>query len=122
MTDPGPPPSPDDDDALVRPYVLTSGRQHASGAQLTMISVVVASTTEAAEPNSLEPEQLSILRLCHAPMSVAELAARLDLPVAVVKILVADLATRGQVHTRNPQENPARREMLEAVLDGIQRL
>lgn len=122
MTDP--PETPHDDaGSLVRPYVLTSGRQQPATVQLDMISLLVAVGGEVDEA-TLEPEQLAILRLCARPLSVAEVSSHLDIPVAVVKVLVSDLIGRGHVITRAPRtaERQVSRDLLEAVLDGIQQL
>ena len=108
----------------VRPYVMTEGREGANTVQLDMISVVIAVRGEVDEL-SLEPEQLAILDLCHRPLSVAEVSARLDIPVAVVKVLMGDLITRGYMLARAPytiQHPVVVRDVLTAVLDGIQRL
>jgi hypothetical protein len=55
---------------------------------------------------------------------VAEVAAHLDVPVAVVKILLGDLISRGHVLARAPYttDNPVSQDLLQAVLDGIKRL
>ncbi|MDT0301658.1 DUF742 domain-containing protein [Streptomonospora wellingtoniae] len=110
-------------DPLVRPYVITQGRQHSDAVQLDMISVVIAARAEVDEA-ALEPEQLRILELCRRPQSVAEVSAHLDMPVAVVKVLLGDLIGRGYVLARAPytQQSPVHRDILQAVLDGIQRL
>lgn len=109
---------------LVRPYTMTRGRTRPrdGAARLDMITIVMA----AHEPGtgSLEPEQEAILWLCRKPLSVAELSARLDLPLTVVKVLVSDLVTRGDVHTRAavPVAQLPEKKVLQAVLDGIRRL
>ncbi|GAA3739639.1 DUF742 domain-containing protein [Salinactinospora qingdaonensis] len=110
-------------DPLVRPYVLTFGRQRRDSVQLDMISVVIAARVDADEI-ALEPEQIAILELCQRPQSVAEISARLDIPVAVVKVLLSDLINSGYVLARAPYtaESPVSRDVLQAVLDGIQRL
>ncbi|KUP96161.1 DUF742 domain-containing protein [Thermobifida cellulosilytica] len=108
---------------LVRPYAVTGGRTRSTETRLDMISTVVASRREA-DTSRLQPEHLAILRLCRSPMSVAEVAARLDLPVTVVKVLLGDLVTQGFVLARAPVTVTDRPEMtlLQAVLDGIRRL
>ncbi|MFB9802766.1 DUF742 domain-containing protein, partial [Streptomonospora salina] len=80
----------DDAESLVRPYVITQGREHSDAVRLDMISVVIAARADVDEM-ALEPEQLRILELCGRPLSVAEVAAHLDMPVAVVKVLLGDL-------------------------------
>ncbi|TQN32734.1 uncharacterized protein DUF742 [Haloactinospora alba] len=108
---------------LVRPYVMTQGRQHSDSVQLDMVSVVITARTDV-ERMSLEPEQLRILDICQRAQSVAEVSAHLDIPVAVVKVLLGDLISRGYILARAPYttESPVNRDVLQAVLDGIQRL
>lgn len=58
-------------------------------------------------------------------LSVADVAAYLDMPVGVVRVLVADLAAGGLVHTAPPfvpVAQPHERAFLERVLDGLHRL
>lgn len=113
----------DPTDPLVRPYVMTSGRGRPDAVRLDMISVVIAARA-AVEETGLEPEQLEILSLCEHAKSVAEVSAHLSVPVAVVKVLVGDLIGRGYVLARAPytSESPVSRDVLRAVLDGIERL
>ncbi|MFF1672396.1 DUF742 domain-containing protein [Nocardiopsis flavescens] len=109
---------------LVRPYVIAQGRDHADTVKLDMISVVIAAKRAEVDEMSLEPEQLRILELCRRPLSVAEVSAHLDVPVAVVKVLISDLLNRGLALARAPYtaKSPVGRDVLQAVLDGIQRL
>jgi hypothetical protein len=48
----------------------------------------------------LGPEHRRLLQSCQAPAVVADLAADLDLPLGVVRILVADLRDQGLVSVR----------------------
>ncbi|GAA1453765.1 DUF742 domain-containing protein [Nocardiopsis tropica] len=109
---------------LVRPYVIAQGREHADTVRLDMISVVIAAKRAEVDEMALEPEQLRILELCRRPQSVAEVSAHLDIPVAVVKVLLSDLLNRGLALARAPYtaKSPVSRDVLQAVLDGIQRL
>ncbi|MFV2198148.1 DUF742 domain-containing protein [Nocardiopsis sp. LOL_012] len=109
---------------LVRPYTLTGGRTRPrdSGPWLDMITIVVAEHGRAVR--SLEPERGEILRLCHRPISVAEISARLDIPLTVVRVLLGDMLAEGDVRTR-ASDAVARlpeKKVLQAVLDGIRRL
>ncbi|WP_312862741.1 DUF742 domain-containing protein [Streptomonospora salina] len=108
---------------LVRPYAVTGGRTRPAEAGLDMISIVVA-TRERVDWGALEPEHAAILRLCERPVSVAELSAQLDLPMAVVKVLLGDLISDGVVLARAPMpaSDPPHMSVLQAVLDGIRRL
>ncbi|WP_017590462.1 DUF742 domain-containing protein [Nocardiopsis ganjiahuensis] len=117
-------PEADEAGPLVRPYVIAQGRDHADAVQLDMISVVIAAKRAEVDEMALEPEQLRILELCRRPQSVAEVSAHLNIPVAVVKVLLSDLLNRGLALARAPYtaKSPVSRDVLQAVLDGIQRL
>jgi len=120
---PEPPPGPEAG-PLVRPYVIAQGRDHADTVKLDMISVVIAAKRAEVDEMELEPEQLRILELCRRPQSVAEVSAHLEIPVAVVKVLLSDLLNRRLALARAPYtaKSPVSRDVLQAVLDGIQRL
>lgn len=114
-----------DDEAgpLVRPYAVTRGRTRSARHDLNMITLVIASAD--GHP-VMEPEYTEILRICQQPLSIAELSAMLGLPLAVIKILVADLIEGGLLIFRSPPsstntETPDMKT-LQAVLDGIRRL
>ncbi|GGL92039.1 hypothetical protein GCM10010129_39750 [Streptomyces fumigatiscleroticus] len=125
----------DADEPLVRPYTITGGRTTAGRDDLTLItliSLVTAQTpsgTDAtAERHALQPEHRTVLRLCaRRPVAVAEIAAELDLPVSVTKILIGDLIETGRVRARPPlafAQNGALPDMtiLEAVRNGLREL
>jgi len=46
------------------------------------------------------PESRRIVELCQTPMSVAELAARLSVPVGVCRVLVGDLVDARMIQVR----------------------
>ena len=113
-----------DDEAgpLVRPYAVTRGRTK-SGRDLNLITLVV---TTAYQNSAMDPEYAEILRICQYPLSIAEISAKLGLPITVIKILVADLIEQGflifssppsPLNTETPDMN-----VLQAVLDCIRRL
>ena len=65
-----------------------------------------------------------IIQLCQNPVSVAELATVLDLPVGTVRVLLGDLLDRGFIRTRSPvpaAQVPNER-VFKAVLDGLRSL
>ncbi|MEU6317831.1 DUF742 domain-containing protein [Streptomyces sp. NPDC047009] len=119
-----------DDDAgpVVRPYAMTRGRtSHAAQHRLDLIAVVVTEP-HADDPEadaSLSPEHVDIVGLCReAPQSVAELAAGLDLPIGVVRVLVGDLVDEELVHVTRPVP-PAElvdESILRDVIDGLRAL
>jgi uncharacterized protein DUF742 len=115
-----------DDEAgpLVRPYAVTRGRTRSARHDLNMITLVI---TNAYEDPAMEPEYIEIMRICQYPMSIAEISAKLGLPLAVVKILVSDLIEEGFLIFRSPPPDPMNTDspnmdILQAVLDGIRRL
>jgi hypothetical protein len=105
---------------LVRPYAVTNGRTHPT-APLNLLSMVRA--TGRVAPGRLDPEHDQALELCHVPTSVAEVAAHLQQPMMVTKILLSDLIDWGAVTTRlpGPTANSTDRHTLEALLDGLRK-
>ncbi|MGW3349101.1 DUF742 domain-containing protein [Nonomuraea rubra] len=121
----------DADEPLVRPYTITGGRTAAEREDLALITVVAALSEELAETGRgqrrWQPEHRAILGLCRRPLAVAEIAAALDLPVSVTKILIGDLIDSGQVRARRPLAFAQAGGMpdmaiLEAVRDGLRKL
>jgi Protein of unknown function (DUF742) len=113
-----------DDEAgpLVRPYAVTRGRTR-SRQDLNMITLVV---TNAYENPAMDPEYIQIMRICEYPQSVAEVSAKVGLPLGVIKILITDLIENGYLIFQSPP-SPLNTEapdmnILQAVLDGIRRL
>ncbi|HEX6931705.1 MAG TPA: DUF742 domain-containing protein [Streptosporangiaceae bacterium] len=109
--------------SVLRPYMLVRGRTRPTGDWLDVIAMVRAPRMPHVEPADLEPEHLEIIRRCRGGMSVADLASALDLPVAVVRILVADLRDRGLLRIQRPRsEGLADIGLLREVADGLRRL
>lgn len=107
----------------VRPYLLTGGRTMGD-VELTLEAQLQITPQGTAALDRLNLEQEEILRLCRAPMSVAELAGRLDLPLQVSRVLVGDLITEGLIALQTPAGAAERPDLtlLERVLDGLQKL
>jgi hypothetical protein len=108
---------------LVRPYTITSGRTPSSSMQLD-VATQVMTIRSGSDPGGLGPEHLEIMRLCQRPLSVAELAVYVNLPLGVVRVLCGDLIERGGVIVRSPLQSAQApdRELLQAVLDGLCKL
>jgi hypothetical protein len=90
-------------------------------ADIDLVTLIVA---RADPPPSATPEQTAMLRLCTAPLSVAELSAYLSLPFSVVTVLLTDMLAAELVQARAPIVRQALpdRSLLEAVMHGLQRL
>jgi hypothetical protein len=113
---------PDDDgadEALVRPFVITGGRTRHATVHLRVESLVVATGLQ--PPSGLQFEHAAILDVCRQPISVAEVAARIDVPLGVAQILVGDLADVGlvRVHEATPNATPA---LLLRMIDAVRAL
>ena len=112
--DPGP---------FLRPYAMTEGRTEPSGPDLA-IEDLIGATSAADPPPWLSLEHQTIAMACRETLSVAELAARVDLPLGVTRVLVGDLASQGMVtvHRAPSHAGPPNVALLEQVLDGLQKL
>ncbi|GGS04014.1 hypothetical protein GCM10010252_48590 [Streptomyces aureoverticillatus] len=119
-----------DDDAgpVVRPYAMTRGRTtSAAQHRLDLIALVVAESRaeELEADQTLSPEHVDIVGLCRdTPQSVAELAAELDLPIGVVRVLIGDLVDDRLVHVTRPVP-PAElpdESILRDVINGLRAL
>ncbi|CAM5441356.1 DUF742 domain-containing protein [Streptomyces purpurascens] len=91
-------------------------------AELDLVTLIVARAED--PPPSASPEQAALLRLCAAPLSVAELSAYLHLPFSAMGVLLTELLTAELVQARAPIVRQSRtdRSLLEAVMNGLQRL
>lgn len=106
---------------LVRPYTITNGRTPADDERLDLSTQVMARSVEQ-DPAGLSPEHLAVVRLSRPPMSIAEIAAYVKLPLGVVRVVCTDLIEWGLVITRSPTDRPADEpdlDTLQAVLDGL---
>jgi len=77
---------------------------------------------------SLRPEQQTVLLACRDLLSLAEISARLEVPLGVARVLVGDMADAGLIRLHRPiAVAPASGErqavaLLERVLDGLRKL
>lgn len=109
----------------MRPYAITGGRTRHSRHNFTLITLIAARSAHGFDHDHLEPESTQILELCrNRAVAIAELAAHLDLPVSVVKILCGDLLNASLILVQAPpgQEDQPSVELIERVMHGIRRL
>ena len=110
---------------LVRPYTLTAGRT-GTDVDLPLEAPVQTLPTGLAHRWPPNDTRGRIAQMCVNSPSVAEISARLDLPVGVARVLVGDLVTAGylRVHRtlteRSTREE--RHELIGRTLRGLKAL
>jgi hypothetical protein len=90
----------EEDGPVARPYTVTGGRTRPRGERyFDLVDIVVRG---AGQPDLMasSPEHAAILDLCRTPVSVAELAATIGLPLGVIRVLLDDLAYADLVDVR----------------------
>jgi Protein of unknown function (DUF742) len=108
---------------VVRPYALVRGRTRPSGDALDVVAMVRSLGAARSDRADLEPEHLAVLARCSRTTSVADLSSALDLPLGVIRILVADLRAEGLVDVNPPRpERVTDVRLLMEVADGLRRL
>ena len=110
---------------LVRPYTLTAGRTD-TAVDLPLEAPVQALQAGLDHRWPAGDVRGNIVRLCGERPSVAEIAARLDLPVGVARVLVGDLVTSGylRVHRTLTERSTRdeRHELIGRTLRGLKAL
>ena len=108
---------------VVRPYALTGGLTRPSGQRFDLLDMVGVVRRAAQDLPQLAPEQTEVLKRCQIPAPLVDLAADLDLPVGVIRILVSDLRERGLVTIHRAQPaGVGDLKILQEVADGLRRL
>jgi hypothetical protein len=108
--------------SLVRPYAWTGGRTE-SRMPLEMETLV--STASRPGTGGVGLEHQSVASLCRHPHSVAEVAAKLSVPLGVARVLLSDMAELGliKVHGSVADDDiAAHLVLMERVLSGLRRL
>jgi hypothetical protein len=116
-----------DDEAgpVVRPYALTRGRTRPTSKDFDLIAIIAATATSSFAPQGAGPEHYAILELCVRPLSVAEISAKLRLPLGVVRILLSDLLDHGLIVVRKPtttMNQTPDANVIKEVLHGLKAL
>lgn len=109
---------------LVRPYALTGGRTRPTREGFDLITIIMTADASSIATAEFGPEHGAILRLACTPQSVAELSAKLSLPLAVLRVLLSDLYAPGWIIVRQPTpmtQTPDER-VLKDVINGLKTL
>ena len=109
---------------VVRPYAMTQGRVAPAGGEFDLVAFVVATMPEVPPAPHLLPEHHAIIGACWEPVSVVELASKLDLAIGVVRVLLGDLRSAGLVSLYEPPAatQPHDVDVLKAVVNGLRAL
>jgi hypothetical protein len=103
---------------------VTRGRAGRDLHKLDILTMVRAARS-GTDVTGLDREYREIVRMCqHQTLSIAEIAAHMNLLLAAVKVLVSDLIDSGLLVHRPPR--PAADvhdiKLLQAVLDGVRKI
>ncbi|MFF4845450.1 DUF742 domain-containing protein [Streptomyces collinus] len=106
-----------------RLYTVTGGRSRADDS-FDLVTLIVS---ECAPIAGMQSELARILHLCQRPTAVVEIAARLELPITVVRILLGDLLAMGRITARHPRTVRSAASLpdaalLKEVLHGLRHL
>ena len=114
---------------LIRPYTMTGGRTGADQPSIALEALVCATPAGLINKHQFRWEAARIIDLSRQEIAIVEIAARLEIPIGVVRVVVADLVRRGAVQISDPPsaapaslEGYAYTTLLQKVLDGINRL
>ncbi|MCX4098761.1 DUF742 domain-containing protein [Nocardia sp. alder85J] len=111
-------------------YGFTRGRTQDSAPELSMITIVVAVEGAAdARLRQMESEYQRIVAIARKPRAIAEISARLGLPLRVSRILIGDLIADGYLTVSSAQaeaaadnNNRETADLIRAIRDGLLRL
>jgi hypothetical protein len=117
--------------ALVRPYAATRGktRPKLEIALEALVETTVRGRSTGTGRGTGGGEHQYIAAMCDGGrvQSLAEIAARMQLPLGVARVIVADMASDGLVAVYEPtsledETDAVGTELLERVLSGLRRL
>ncbi|MGW3813620.1 DUF742 domain-containing protein [Streptomyces sp. NPDC005046] len=118
----------DETGPMVRPYTVTGGRTRPSdGHVIDLMSQVTALEAGTGLPG-VDHAAAALLDLARrGPRPVVELAADVDLPLTVVRVLLGDLAEAGLVRIDEPRRSPdggpaADPELLREIVERLREL
>ncbi|MFL6127357.1 DUF742 domain-containing protein [Actinophytocola sp.] len=107
---------------LVRPYTRTGGRTHVDY-RLELETLLSTPLGRDYDIVTLRDDYRTICEMCRLPQSVAEISARLGLPLGAARVLIADLvpAELLYVHEVAEEDGPSV-DLLSRVAAGLRKL
>lgn len=110
----------DGDGRLVPPYIVTGGRTRSDGEELALETLVTTTADGLEQADRHLFEQRRILETCREAMSIAEVAAELEVPAGVARVLIGDLVAAGMLHPNQPADTNER--LIRRLIDGVRSL
>ncbi len=107
-----------DDDLVIRPFLLTGGRTQPTQEGLNVEALI--ESRPGVDSSNLRFEARRIVELCRTPISLAELAAGLRVPLGVARVLVSDLIADGSVILVHREELSI--QLIERIRDRVRAL
>ena len=111
--------------ALGRPYAVTRGRTEPTR-EIAIEAILVTTFRGRQEGMYAGRDKHTIAMMCDGrPQSLAEVSARLRLPLGVTRVIVSDMTVDGLLSLHEPTDEDNyddRLDMLERVLSGLRRL
>jgi len=112
---------------IVRPYTMTGGRTGSDLPRIALEALVTATPAGMRMRTRFRWESADIITHTRKETAIIELAALLEVPIGVVRVLAADLADKGAVTITDPPSetdvtSDGYTDLLQKVLDGIKSL
>ena len=114
---------------IVRPYTMTGGRTVTDSPLIALEALVAATPEGMRRRRQFQWEAAEIITRSRRETAVVELAALIDVPIGVIRVLADDLRSHGAVTITPPPSamtaDPGADEhidLLQKVLDGIKSL
>lgn len=115
---------------IVRPYTMTGGRAGTDASLIALEALVAATPEGMRRRHDFRWEAAEIIRRSRRETAVIELAALLEVPIGVIRVLADDLRAQGAVTITDPpsaepstdDERQVYTDLLHKVLDGIKSL
>jgi len=116
-----PPSRPADPKGLVRPYTRTGGRTRA-GYRLELETLLSTPLGRDRDIQTLRADHRRICEMCRMPLSTAEIAARLGLPLGAARVLIGDVVSLALLFVHETAEEGPSMDLLQRVAYGLRRL
>lgn len=114
---------------LIRPYAITGGRTGRDSPPMALEALVRSTPLGLQTKHQFRWEAARVIDLARSEMAVVELAARLDVPIGVTRVVIADLSKKGAVtisvaavSDTAEMDGDQYATLLKKVLDGIKSL